>query len=157
MRSDMDHDDLDGGATPLAARCLSHLGVTVSDLHASTDFYTRVLGFSRKYENVEEGWSRVGLALGDIVLELFSPHPGPTSDDHFDPFYPHTFGRPKIALTVSDAAAAYEQVTAAGVPPSCPITETSVSRFFFITDPDGTPVQLQEFAGGRGHLADLFP
>jgi hypothetical protein len=98
----------------------------------------------------------VGLALGDIILELFSGHPAGGIGDNFNPFYPVGFGRPKIALTVPDADAAYAQAVAAGVTPKCPITVTSVSKFFFITGPDGTPVQLQEFSGGRRRLTELF-
>ncbi|HET9732341.1 MAG TPA: VOC family protein [Acidimicrobiales bacterium] len=157
MNSDTDLDGAEGDGPLIPVRCLSHLGVTVSDLQAATGFYTRVLGFSPKYENAEHGWTRVGLALGDIVLELFSPHPASGSDDPYNPFYPGSFGRPKLALTVDNAAVAYEQAVAAGVVPKCPITETSVSKFFFIIDPDGTPVQLQEFTGGGTRLADLFP
>lgn len=40
--------------------------------------------------------------------------------------------------------------------PLCPITTTRVSRFFFIADSDGTPIQLQEFGGARSRLAELF-
>lgn len=154
------HGEVEDGSRPasvLPVTCLSHLGITVSDLVVATDFYTRVLGFSQKYANNEQNWARVGLALGDIVIELFSRHPGTDADDSFDPFYPGSFGRPKIALTVPDAGSAFESALSAGITPRCSITETSVSKFFFITDPDGTLIQLQEFSGGRSHLSDLFP
>src|SRR5258705_6574098 len=133
---------------PVAVRCFSHLGVTVSDLAASIDFYTRVLGFVRRYEDVRKGWTRVGLAMGNMVVELFSPRPAATPEQPFDPFYPTSFGRPKIALTVADVAATYERLGAARITPKCPIVSTSMSRFFFIADPDGTPIQLHEFSGG---------
>ncbi|WP_312623632.1 VOC family protein [Pseudofrankia sp. BMG5.37] len=66
------------------------------------------------------------------------------------------FGRPKIALTVVDVEDAYQRVAAAGATLLCPITETRVSRFFFIADPDGTPIQLQEFSAGRQRVVELF-
>lgn len=140
---------------PLSTTCLSHIAVTVSDLEASVAFYTQVLGFVRRYDNVNEGWTRVGIALADTVIELFSPYPGQVGDD-VDPFYPTPFGRPKIALTVIDVETAFAQLSAAGIAPLCPITSTSQSRFFLIADPDGTPIQLHQFLGGRQRLAELF-
>jgi len=135
--------------------CFSHLGMTVSDLDASRSFYTDVLGFVAMYEDANDAWSRVGLALGDIVLELFSTRRGPDPEPR-DPFYVAPYGRPKIALTVADVDAAYRAVAEAGVALLCRVTETSVSRFFMVADPDGTPVQLHEFSGGRRRLAELF-
>ena len=136
--------------------CLSHLGITVTDLEASVAFYTQVLGFQRCYEDVEQGWARVGLAIADVVIELFSSRTERHVDLAYEPFYPEEFGRPKIALTVLDVEAAHRQLLAAGIIPRCPITKTSVSKFFFITDPDGTPIQLQEFMNRRRRLRELF-
>jgi catechol 2,3-dioxygenase-like lactoylglutathione lyase family enzyme len=73
---------------PVRVTCFSHLGVTVSDLDVSLDFYTRVLGFTPLFEDREDGWTRIGLGIGDIQLELFSPKPPVTSDQGVDPFYP---------------------------------------------------------------------
>lgn len=135
--------------------CLSHLGITVSDVEASTAFYIDVLGFRRLYDEVQDTWTRVGLGIGDNVLELFSRHPEPDAAA-VDPFYPRVYGRPKIALTVADIDAAYDRAVAAGISPLCQIVTTSASRFFFIADPDGTPIQLQVFNGGRRRLTELF-
>ena len=137
-------------------RCFSHLGITVSDLDRSIEFYTEVLGFRRLFENIEEGWTRVGLGIGDIQLELFSPWPEGKAAQTLDPFYPMQLGRPKIALTVFDVEATYEALIGAGFRPLCPIVTTSVSRFFFIADPDGTPIQLHQFNGGLERVTDLF-
>jgi glyoxylase I family protein len=129
--------------------------MTVSDLDASRAFYTDVLGFIPTYEDVNDDWARVGLSFGDVVLELFSerrgPHPEPP-----DPFYVTPYGRPKIALTVFDVDAAHRALGAAGVPVLFPVTTTSVSRFFMVADPDGTPIQLHELSGGRRRLTELF-
>ena len=138
-------------------RCFSHLGITVTDLDRAIDFYTRVLGFNRLFEDIEEGWTRVGLGIGDIQLELFSTWPGANGRPTIDPFYPKELGRPKIALTVFDVEATYARLVASGVTPLCPIVTTSASQFFFITDPDGTPIQLHQFNGGLERVTDLFP
>jgi catechol 2,3-dioxygenase-like lactoylglutathione lyase family enzyme len=143
-------------APPVIVKCFSHLGITVSDLDVSVDFYTQVLGFVVCFTDTEEGWTRVGLAIGNTLIELFSRRPGPETGRAVDPFYPMELGRPKIALTVVDVEATYERLVASDITPLCPIISTSVSRFFFITDPDGTPIQLHEFSGGQQRVAELF-
>ncbi|OHV30182.1 MULTISPECIES: VOC family protein [Pseudofrankia] len=147
-----------GGGTPppAAVSCFSHLGITVADPAASADFYIRVLGFSQLYTDTGEGWTRLGLGIGETVVELFGPRSDGFPQPEVDPFYPMEFGRPKIALTVVDIEDTYRRVTAIGATPLCPITETRVSRFFFIADPDGTPIQLQEFSAGRQRVVELF-
>lgn len=45
---------------------LDHLIVTVSDIDASVDFYTRVLGLEARYQDTQ----RIDLVLGDIALRL---------------------------------------------------------------------------------------
>ena len=45
---------------------LDHLVVTVSDVDAAVDFYTRVLGLEARYRDAE----RVDLVLGDMALRL---------------------------------------------------------------------------------------
>jgi catechol 2,3-dioxygenase-like lactoylglutathione lyase family enzyme len=141
---------------PVNVTCFSHLGITASDLDASIDFYTRVLGFVRLFEDAHEEWRRVGLGIGDIQLELFSPHLGRVAGQAVDPFYVSDYGRPKIALTVADVEETYERLQDAGIVALCPIVTTAVSRFFFIADPDGTPIQLHEFSGGRQRVTELF-
>ncbi len=141
---------------PVIVNCFSHLGITVSDLDVSVDFYTQVLGFVVCFTDIEEGWTRVGLAIGNTLIELFSRRPRPEREPAVDPFYPMELGRPKIALTIFDVEATYERLVAADITPLCPIITTSVSHFFFIADPDGTPIQLHEFSGGQQRVAELF-
>jgi glyoxylase I family protein len=129
----------------------------VNDLRTSVEFYEDVLGFDRQYEyeNVSEGWTRIGLSIGDFLVELFSPKPESKAGLEIDPFYPMSWGRPKIALTVSNVEAAYSQVVAAQIPVLCPIVLTAVSKFFFVTDPDGTAIQLHEFLKGEARVTEL--
>jgi catechol 2,3-dioxygenase-like lactoylglutathione lyase family enzyme len=122
----------DYGVPPglLGIRCLSHIGITVNDLRTSVEFYEDVLGFGRQYEyeNASQGWTRIGLSIGDFLVELFSPRPESKAGVEIDPFYPMSWGRPKIALTVSNVEAAYSRVVAAQIPVLCPIVLTSVSK-----------------------------
>ena len=136
-------------------RCFSHVGISVADLDRSVEFYTGLFGFEKGFENREHGWARVGLKAGDVQIELFSPFPGREGNE-VDPYYPTEFGRPKIALTVDDVVATYERLLAAGVQPLCQVETTPASKFFFIADPDGTPIQLHEFHGGQLRVVDLF-
>ncbi|WP_007507766.1 VOC family protein [Pseudofrankia saprophytica] len=142
--------------TPAKIVCFSHLGITVTDISASVDFYTRILGLVRRFTDERDGWTRVGLEVNGTMVELFSPHVSADLWHSIDPFYPKDLGRPKIALTVADAAATYQSLIEAGITPLCPVTTTRVSAFFFIADPDGTPIQLQEFLDGQQRVAELF-
>ncbi|MEX5712257.1 VOC family protein [Parafrankia sp. FMc6] len=143
-------------SAPVAVKYFSHIGVTVTDLAISVHFYSTTLGFRQLFSDVQENWTRIGMGIGEITLELFSPHPGRQPGEAVDPFYPQQLGQPKIALTVADVEATYERLAAAGVAPLCPVTTTRVSRFFFISDPDGTPIQLHEFTDGLRRVSDLF-
>jgi glyoxylase I family protein len=136
-------------------RCLSHVGLSVRDLERSVEFYTGLFGFEKRFENRDDGWARVGLRVGDVQLELFTPHPG-LQGAVLDPYYPVHFGRPKLALTVDDVTATYERLVRAGIKPLCSVVTTPASKFFFIEDPDGTPIQLHEFNSGALRVVDLY-
>ena len=77
--------------------CFSHVGITVSDLDASLEFYGRLFGFERLFDDVHDDWRRVGLRIGDVQLELFSPARRRGPSGGIDPYYPMPFGAPKIA------------------------------------------------------------
>ena len=135
--------------------CFSHVGITVRDLEASLEFYGNLFGFELLFDDAHEDWRRVGLRVGEVQLELFGPFPGRKAHDALDPYYPMEFGRPKIALTVSDVDATYGRLVANGIQPLCAVVLTPRSRFFFIADPDGTPIQLHEFLGGELRVTEL--
>ena len=73
-----------------------------------------------------------------------------------NPYYPQDLGHPKIALTVEDVEASFDQIVAAGLSPLCPVVVTAKSKFFFITDPDGTTIQLHQFHGGEQRVTELY-
>ncbi|MEX5712957.1 VOC family protein [Parafrankia sp. FMc6] len=143
-------------------RCFSHVGMTVADLDFSVAFYTGVLGFQVLFEVRGKAWGRVGIGIDAMMLELFSPHPtggpNPTGQalEPADMLYPAPYGRPKIALTVADIDAAYDELVKLSVPVIGPVTDTGKSRLFFVLDPDGTLIQLHQFDGGQERVAELF-
>ena len=137
-------------------RCFSHVGLTVTDIDRSVAFYREVLGFRIRWSDDHEGWRRVGLAVDAMSLELFSAHPVGQPITPVDLLYPGPYGRPKIALTVSDIEAAYQEVVDLGVPTIGPVKATGVSRIFFVLDPDGTMIQLHQFDAGYERVAELW-
>jgi catechol 2,3-dioxygenase-like lactoylglutathione lyase family enzyme len=130
--------------------------MTVTDLDRSVAFYTDVLGFQIRFEARGKDWGRVGLGVGSMMLELFSPHPTGPAQEPVDMLYPAPYGRPKIALTVADVDAAYDELVKRSVPVIGPVSSTGVSRLFFVLDPDGTLIQLHQFDGGQERVMDLF-
>jgi catechol 2,3-dioxygenase-like lactoylglutathione lyase family enzyme len=140
----------------VSVRCLSHVGLTVTDLDRSVAFYTEVLGFTVCMESRGDTWSRIGVALDDTMVELFSPHPTGQFDDPVDLMYPAPYGQPKLALTVWDARGAYEALTARGVPTLGPVAETPVSLVCFVLDPDDTQIQLHQFKAGYARVRDML-
>jgi catechol 2,3-dioxygenase-like lactoylglutathione lyase family enzyme len=134
--------------------CFSHVGITVRDLEASLEFYGNLFGSERLFDDVHDDWRRVGLKVGDVRLELFSPLPGRPPRDAPDPYYPMEFGRPKIALTVRTSMRR-SRLVANGIRSVCAVVLTPRSKYFFIADPDGTPIHLHEFLGGELRVTDL--
>src|SRR6266571_2058686 len=126
-------------------RCFSHIGISVVDLDRSVAFYTTVLGFQIRFEARGEAWGRVGLGVDAMMLELFSPHPTGQALEPIDMLYPAPYGRPKIALTVADVDAAYDELIQRGIPVIGPPSATGKSKVIFVLDPDGTLIQLHQF------------
>ena len=74
--------------------CFSHVGITVSDLEVSA-FYDDLFGFKVLFDHVYGNWRRVGLRVGDVQLELFSPFPGRTGAEALTRITRWNFGRPR--------------------------------------------------------------
>ncbi|MGD9793846.1 MAG: VOC family protein [Acidimicrobiia bacterium] len=139
----------------VSVRALSHFGLTVTDLDRSVAFYTEVLGFRIRFEVRNQSWSRVGLSVDDVMLELFSPHPVGQPLEPIDMLYPAPFGKPKIALTVADVDAAYAALTERGITVIGPVHHTGVSKLIFVLDPDGTIIQLHQFDAGYERVTQM--
>jgi catechol 2,3-dioxygenase-like lactoylglutathione lyase family enzyme len=139
---------------PLPVVAFSHVGISVTDFERAIDFYTRVLGFRVVADPRAGGHPRVLLAVDDVTLELLTPGAGP---EVMVP-EPTTFPKPKLALTVPDAAAARATAVEQGVELwGDELYDTPVSLVFWIRDPDGTAIQLHQFKDeGARRVADLF-
>ena len=140
------------GTEPVHVRAFSHVAITVADIDRSLDFYRTVLGFRLLSDMRGGGVQRASLALGEVSLELFA---GPADERSFVPV-PTEFGRPQLALTVDDLEQAIAAVEAHGAERWGSRFDTPASSLIWIRDPDGTPIQLHQFADGSRHVVEML-
>ena len=119
-----------------------HVGVTVTDLERSVAFYEG-LGFRRAATFGPPDGSRtiVQLSLGDGMVELFAYRDGVAPSGA--PAAPLA-GLKHIGLSTADVRATLAELEVAGlVEPGIPVNETGTGiTMAFITDPDGTSIEL---------------
>jgi glyoxylase I family protein len=143
----------------IAVRNFSHLCISVSDVDRSLLFYRDALGLEVVFDKRLDGpgmeaatgesgarGRMVGLCVpgpGNITLELLGfGHRDPAAARQRAPF-----GVTNLSLNVDDLDAAYAQTLAVGLKPVQEPFEVGGVRMFFLTDPDGTAVELVEFPG----------
>jgi catechol 2,3-dioxygenase-like lactoylglutathione lyase family enzyme len=156
-------------ATRVAA--VEAVGMTVSDMDRSIDFYSRVLSFD-KVSDVEvagDEWERlqgvfalrmrvVRMQLGDEQIELteyLAPRgrPIPVDSRSNDQWFQH------IAIIVSDMDRAYRRLRehrvthASSGPQRLPDWNPNAGGIwaFYFKDPDGHPLEILQFPPGKGH------
>ena len=133
---------------------MRHVGIAVKDIESSIDFYTRMLGFKIKKDQVEEGEyldtflgikdvkvRTVKMTLEDNNMLEFDSHPGFNEAGFIT-----RIGCSHIALTVPDADSLYkklksEEVRVINEPTLSP---DGAAKVFFCKDLDGTWLELVE-------------
>ncbi|MBC7834655.1 MAG: VOC family protein [Phycisphaerales bacterium] len=128
--------------TPLISG-LHHVAIICSDVERSRRFYEGTLGLeliAATYRRERDSW-KVDLRLPDgAQLELFS-FPGAPAR----PSYPEARGLRHLALAVTDLEAAIATLNTRGAATEPVRTdEFTGSRFTFLADPDGLPIELYE-------------
>lgn len=136
------------------------IGMTVSDLDRSVDFYTKILTFQK----VSQDAGRVRLRLGSEFLELTqypgpSGRPAPADSRSNDLWFQH------VAIIVSNMDQAYKILRDNKVEHVSPSPQRlpdwnknagGIQAFYF-KDPDGHPLEILSFPSGKGnpkwHLA----
>jgi lactoylglutathione lyase len=123
-----------------------HTGITVTDLDRARRFYEGVLGLRWVLD-----WARPELGLDGVMLEdengakvelIRSATPKATTGNASD-F--HEVGIKHIAFSFSDIEPVFERAVAEGSKVIWPIRSGVISRrTAFVTDPDGTPIELSE-------------
>ena len=152
-------------------RAVRAVGLTVSSLERSIDFYTRALAFAPVGEPAEV-WGpeydrlhgvfglrmRVArLRLGDETLELYEyltprGRPAPVDSRSNDRWFQH------VAIIVSDMDRAYRHLRAHGIehvspaPQRLPDWNANAGgiRAFYFKDPDGHPLEILQFPDDKG-------
>ena len=146
------------------------IGMTVTDMHRSVDFFSKVLSFAtvndievhgKEYETLQNVFGLrmrvVGMKLGDETIQLtqyLAPEGRPIpvewrSNDHS---FQH------IAIVVSDMDKAYQHLRAHNVrhastgPQTIPETNKAAAgvRAFYFKDPDGHHLEIIYFPQGKG-------
>lgn len=155
-----------------AAEAVPVVGLTVSDMERSLEFYTRVLHFTLEADTEAAGpeWERltgvfgvrvrlVRLRLGDERLELTEylaastpGRPAPVDSRSNDRWFQH------VAIIVSDMDSAYRLLrahrvkSASTAPQLLPksIPGAAGIRAFYFRDPDGHPLEVLQFPPDKG-------
>lgn len=157
--------------TRVAAQAVAMVGLTVSDMDRSIDFYTAVLDFEKvtdeelagePYEALQGVFGTrqrvVRLRLGEEYLELtefLTPRgrPAPVDSRSNDRWFQH------VAIIVSDMDRAYARLRqfkvqhASTAPQRLPETIPAAAgiRAFYFRDPDGHPLEVLQFPSGKGN------
>jgi catechol 2,3-dioxygenase-like lactoylglutathione lyase family enzyme len=152
-------------------RAVESVGLTVSDMDRSLDFYTKVLPFEKvsdaelagtEYEHLQGVFGLrmriVRLRLSDEFLELteyLAPkgRPAPVDSRSNDRWFQH------VAIIVSDMDRAYQRLRqhkvqhASTGPQRLPgyIPAAAGIRAFYFRDPDGHPLEILQFPPDKGH------
>lgn len=138
-----------------------HTGFPVIKLEEMKDFYTRVLGFQVKSEEIEEGpFISTIVDVPNVkihVVKLTAPDGWMIELLHYLNIPPHAlqtlkekkvseFGNKHIALTVKDAEKAYQ--TFCDLDLMClskpQISPSGIAKVFFGRDPEGNCIELVE-------------
>jgi catechol 2,3-dioxygenase-like lactoylglutathione lyase family enzyme len=153
-----------------SAQAVAMVGLTVSDMQRSVDFYTRVLDFTKETDDelagdgVEELQGVFGarirvvrLRLGEERLQLteyLAPRgrPAPADARSNDRWFQH------VAIIVSDMDRAYARLRqfrvehASTGPQTLPKTIPGAAgiRAFYFRDPDGHPLEILQFPPDKG-------
>jgi catechol 2,3-dioxygenase-like lactoylglutathione lyase family enzyme len=158
------------GAKPLATG-VDSIGLTVSDLDRSVDFYSKVLTFEKvsetevdgtDYEHLEGVFGlrmrTARMRLGDECIELtefLAPkgRPAPVDSRSNDGWFQH------VAIITSDMDSAYKRLRefkvqhASSGPQRLPDWNKNAGgiRAFYFRDPDGHPLEVLAFPPDKGN------
>ncbi len=139
-------------STAPALASIQHIGLTVRDIEASVEWYTRVLGLERQFNephhHSDQGGYAVVLGTPDMSLNVGIDHHPANSGESFDPT---RTGLDHLCFQVADSdalnawAAHLDQIGAANS--GVYAVEGTPFRLLTFNDPDGIQLELIAFAG----------
>lgn len=109
---------------------LHHVSLNVRDVPAALDFYTRVLGLTKRCDRPDFSFGGAWLDAGAQQIHLIEADVPPSLGQHF-------------ALAVSDLDGAVAELRAQGVVVTDPVP-VGTGRQSFLADPAGNRIELQE-------------
>ncbi|MCE2390740.1 MAG: VOC family protein [Proteobacteria bacterium] len=130
----------------------SHIGIHVSDMDRSLEFYRQLIGFSPfldiEFEDpgldsvLSERNSRARIVkgmIGELTLELIQTlhKPRPTRD-----MQTVHVGELSVTIHTDDLESAFNGCQAIGAEIVCPIVEIGGTRVFIVADPDGNKIEF---------------
>jgi len=137
---------------------LAHIGLTVSDLDASIEFYRDVVGmhltmrldsggpwFDELTRNHGAEIEVAMLELGAVTLQLVAyrcagGEPAPVGH--------HRPGSPHLSIEVDDVETRHAAIsTRGGHRPTGIVAIPGIARSFYVEDPDGVPVEFMQMRG----------
>jgi catechol 2,3-dioxygenase-like lactoylglutathione lyase family enzyme len=134
---------------------VNHVGLTVTDLETSIDFYTKVVGMTflrRGFKTGGEWFDTLTNNDGAIIdaahvgfegfsLQLVQYHAG--ADDRSQTGH-NRAGNMHLCVDVDDVDAKHAEVSAIGAHKPTPIVLVAggPARSFYVEDPDGIPVEF---------------
>lgn len=120
-----------------------HIAILCSDYEKSKHFYTSILGLTIVQEIYREERQsyKLDLALnGDYIIELFS-FPNPPQR----PSRPEAAGLRHLAFEVNNVEETREYIISKNcTAEEIRIDEFTEKKFFFMSDPDNTPIEFYE-------------
>jgi catechol 2,3-dioxygenase-like lactoylglutathione lyase family enzyme len=152
------HAGADGNHVASTDRFFNHIGLCVTDLARSRDFYVNALGFvpwfaltadqlpEKETAQVLELDTPLGMEVeylvrDGLVLELLAFHP-----DRYEPWRRRSFAEPgltHISMSVDDVAVAIEDVERHG---GSAVPGANLGNGAMVRDPDGQLIELLEHA-----------
>ncbi|MEA5428795.1 MULTISPECIES: SMU1112c/YaeR family gloxylase I-like metalloprotein [Arcicella] len=127
----------------LAINKIHHIAIICADYTISKKFYTEILGFKIENEvfRSERNSYKLDLSVNGIYqIELFSfPNPPARASR------PESCGLRHLAFEVNDVQETHNYLTGFNIDcESIRIDEFTDKQFFFISDPDGLPIEFYE-------------
>ncbi len=118
---------------------LAHVCLKTTDLAATEAFYCDLLGFTRQFDFTRDG-ERIGfyLKIADkVFLEVFfADAPKPSAPDH---------QLSHFCLETNDIETLRSRLESAGYPPNPVRKGADASLQFWVKDPNGIAVEVQEY------------